>query len=176
MKRWRAVVAALLLALVSLTACSQDGEHPEGHEENDGSQTTASGAGTTGETEAGSATTGDDAAGGHGDHESATFPAAEATDIAKISMRDYAFVDMPATVTGPKVRIETSNNGPSAHEIVIFDADGNEVGGIEPVAPGESGDVSLELTAGTYEMRCQIAISATETHLDRGMKAVFAVM
>ena len=175
MRRTAAILCALLLA-IGLGACSGDDDHPEDHEENGTSQTTASGAGTTG-TEAGSGE-GDDEPGDDGDdhaHHNADFPAAEATDIAKISMRDYAFVDMPATVTGPRVRFEVKNNGPSAHELVVFDADGNEVGGLEPVPPGDSAVVSLELTAGTYEMRCQIAISDTKTHLDEGMKAVFQV-
>ena len=174
MRRTASILCALLLA-IGLGACSGDDEHPEDHEENGTSQTTASGAGTTG-TEAGSGE-GDEPGDGGDEHEhhNADFPAAEATDIAKISMRDYAFVDMPATVTGPRVRFEVKNNGPSAHELVVFDADGNEVGGIEPVPPGDSATVSLELTAGTYEMRCQIAISDTKTHLDEGMKAVFQV-
>lgn len=175
MRRTVSLLCALLFA-GGLGACSGDDDHPDEHADNGGTQTTASGAGTTG-TEADSGN-GDEPAGNgdsHG-HHNADFPAAEATDIAKISMRDYAFVDMPATITGPKVRIEASNNGPSAHEIVIFDADGNEVGGIDPIPPGESAELSVELTAGTYEMRCEIAISETKTHLDEGMKSVFAVM
>ena len=176
MRRRRSVFCALLVVILGLGGCGQDGDHDE-HEAGGGVQTTAaSDAGTTGATDAEPGED-DGASDGDGhDHHNADFPAAEATDIAKISMRDYVFVDMPATVTGPKLRIEAANNGPSAHEIVVFDADGNEVGGIDPIPSGESADVSLELTAGTYEMRCQIAISETETHLDRGMKAVFAVM
>ena len=176
MTRRSSWTAALLTAALLLSGCARGEEHPEEHEENGGTQTTsASGAGTTDGTQAEG---GEDGAteGGEHDHHSADFPAAEATDIAKISMRDYAFVDLPATVTGPKLRIEAKNNGPSAHEMVIFDADGNEVGGVDPIPPGDSADVSLELTAGTYEMRCLIPISETETHLDRGMKAVFQVM
>lgn len=169
-------LCALALVALSLTGCRQGEEQPAAREEDGGTQTTASGAGTTGGTAAEPAG-GDEPGGDHGGgHDNADFPAAEATDIAKISMRDYVFVDMPATVTGPKLRVEVANNGPSAHEIVVFDADGNEVGGIDPIPSGDSADVSLELTAGTYEMRCEIAISETETHLDRGMKAVFAVM
>ncbi len=176
MTRRSSWTAALLTAALVLSGCLQGEDHPEEHEDNGGTQTTsASGAGTTGDTADGAATT-EAAGGGEHDHHNADFPAAEATDIAKISMRDYAFVDLPATVTGPKLRIEAKNNGPSAHEIVIFDADGNEVGGADPIPPGDSGVVSLELTAGTYEMRCLIPISETETHLDRGMKAVFQVM
>ncbi|HUR50360.1 MAG TPA: hypothetical protein VMY88_12650 [Acidimicrobiales bacterium] len=173
MKRGVSLICILLIAL-GVGACSEKGEHAEDHGDN-GTQTTASGAGTTA-TEADPGEGGELADPGDHEHENATFPAAEATDIAKISMRDYAFVDMPATITGPKLRIEASNNGPSAHEIVIFDADGNEVGGIKPIPSGESAEISLELTAGTYEMRCQIAISETKTHFDEGMKAVFAVM
>ena len=176
MRRLLLFLAALLLA----TAAACGGDDHAAHEAEEDSQTTAAGSGTTDGTEPGDGGDGGDttapAEGGEHDHHNADFPAAEATDIAKMSMRDYVFVDLPATVTGPKLRIEAENNGPSAHEMVIFDADGNEVGGVDPIPPGDSADVSLELTAGTYEMRCLIPISETETHLDRGMKAVFQVM
>ena len=174
MRRTLLLLSTLLLAATA--GCG--GDDDAGREGEEDSQTTAAaGSGTTA-TEPGSEgdTTAPPPEGGEHDHNNADFPAAEATDIAKISMRDFVFVDLPATVTGPKLRIEAKNNGPSAHEMVIFDADGNEVGGVEPIPSGDSADVSLELTAGTYEMRCQIAISETETHLDRGMKAVFQVM
>lgn len=175
MRRPVVAVCALLLLALSLAGCAQGGDHDE-HEDGGTETTAADGSGTT---SASGTEAGDEHPDGEGEdheHEQAQFPAAEATDTAKISMRDYAFVDMPATVTGPKLRIEAANNGPSAHEVVVFDADGNEVGGIDAIASGDSANVSLELTAGTYEMRCEIAISETETHLDRGMKAVFAVM
>lgn len=178
MRRALSLLFALVLAF-SLGACKQGGEHPEDQKDHDGTETTSSGAGTpgTGDEPDGDDPAGDDVEhGGGGGHDSADFPAAEATHIAKISMRDFAFVDMPATITGPKLRIEATNNGPAAHEIIVFDADGNEVGGFGPIPSGESKDLSLELTAGTYEMRCEVAISETKTHLDEGMKAVFAVM
>ena len=167
--------AAVLLsaALLALAACGGD-DHPEDHaEESDAAQSTTSASGTDSTEPGGAGPPEDD---GEHAHDSASFPAAEATDIAKISLRDYVFVDVPASVTGPKLRIEAKNNGPSAHEILAFDADGNEVGGSDPVASGESSELSLELTAGTYELRCQIAISESETHLDRGMRVTFAVM
>ena len=175
MRRSLVILSALLL--VASAGCGDD-DHAAHEAEENSQTTTGAGSDTTGGTDAEPGDDGGDTAEPSGDHEhhNADFPAAEATDIAKISMRDYAFVDLPATVTGPKLRIEAKNNGPSAHEIVIFDADGNEAGGIEPIPSGDSADVSLELTAGTYELRCQIAISETETHLDRGMKAVFQVM
>lgn len=176
MRRRSSWTAALLTVALLLSGCGQGEERPEENEENGGTQTSASGAGTTGDTQGEGGENGAASGGGEHGHNNADFPTAEATDIAKISMRDFAFVDLPATVTGPKLRIEVKNNGPSAHEIVVFDADGNEVGGIDPIPSGDAADLSLELTAGTYEMRCQIAISETETHLDRGMKAVFQVM
>ena len=173
MSRPAVLLSALLLALTA--ACGGDGDHDD-HEaggDADQSTTASSGTDTTEDTQPGGQQT---STSGEHDHHNATFPAAEATDTAKISMRDFVFVDMPATVTGPKLRIEAKNNGPTAHEVLVFDADGNEVGGMDPVVDGESGDVSLELPAGTYEMRCMIPISSTETHYDRGMKAVFQVM
>ena len=171
MRRALVILCALVVALTA--GCGGDD-----HEEHEPDATADQSTSATSDSDTTAAPQGGEAggeAGGHA-HDTADFPAAEATDIAKISMRDYAYVDMPATVTGPRLRIEAKNNGPSAHEIMVFDADGNGVGGIEAVAPGESAVVSLELPAGTYEMRCLIPISDTETHLDRGMRAVFAVM
>ena len=171
-------VAFLLstLVLVLTAACGGGGDN-RGDRQADGdsrqSTTASSGTDTTEETQPGGRET---ATSGDQDEASVDFPAAEATDTAKISMRDFVFVDMPATVTGPKLRVEAKNNGPTAHEVVVFDADGNEVGGMDPVVAGQSAVLSLELTAGTYEMRCQVPISENETHYERGMKAVFQVM
>ena len=176
MRRTALVVSALLLAL--LAGCGGAEEHPEGHDDNgDPPQTTsAAGADDTEPADGGSETSA--ATSGNGDHAhaSATFPDAEATDTAKISMRDFAYVDMPATVTGPRLRIEAKNNGPTAHEVLVFDADGNEIAGTDPVPSGETAKLSAELPAGTYQLRCLIEISPTETHFDRGMRVTFAVM
>ena len=171
MRRPVLLLAALLLSL--LAGCGGD-DHADHEADGEPKQSTtaSSGTDTTEDTQPGGQTS----TSGEHDHESATFPAADATDTAKISMRDFVFVDMPATVTGPKLRVEAKNNGPAAHEVVIFDADGNEVGGTDPVVSGESAELSIELPAGTYEMRCQIPISNSETHYDRGMKAVFQVV
>ena len=171
MRRAALLLSALLLALTSACGGDDQPDH-EAHDDSEQSTTSSSGTDTTEDTQPGGQQT--STSGEHG-HDNAAFPAAEATDTAKISMRDFVFVDMPATVTGPKLRIEAKNNGPTAHEVLVFDADGNEIGGMDPVVAGESGDVSLELPAGTYEMRCLIPISANETHYDRGMKAVFQV-
>jgi len=169
------LLALLLASLISLAACGGGDDEPAGSsttsaavggEHHDGDTTS-----TAGNSEPGGAGGKED----HG-HSAATFPVAEATQVVKISMRDYAYIDMPASVTGPRVRIEGKNNGPSAHEMVVLDADGNEVGGVAPFVSGESEDLSIELTAGTYELRCRIAISPTETHSDRGMRVTFAVM
>lgn len=177
MRRLASVLCGLLLAL-TLGGCKQGGEHGEAHDENGDNQNTASAPPAAGHEagEPGAAGGDQPAPDERHEHHNADFPPAEATDITKISMRDFVFVDMPATITGPKLRIEVTNNGPAPHEIVVFDADGNEVGGINPIPRGDSAVLSLELTAGTYEMRCEIAISSTRTHLDEGMKAVFAVM
>ena len=168
------LLALLLAALLSLAACGGGDDEPagssttsaSGDQHHDGDTTSTAGDGE------------EEGAGGEEDHghSAATFPVAEATQVVKISMRDYAYIDMPASVTGPRVRIEGKNNGPSAHEMVVFDADGNEVGGVAPFVSGESKALSIELTAGTYELRCRIAISPTETHTDRGMRVTFAVM
>ncbi|MBW3537331.1 MAG: cupredoxin domain-containing protein [Actinobacteria bacterium] len=170
------MASALLLAL--LAGCGQGGdEQAEDHEGSDGNatQTTAAAsADGTAPTGGGSETSA--ANGGGHPHDRASCPPADATDTVKISMRDYAFVDMPATVTGPRVRIEAKNNGPSEHEVLIFDADGNEIAGTDAVPAGETAVLSAELPSGTYQLRCLVEISPTETHFDRGMRVTFAVM
>jgi uncharacterized protein YceK len=174
------LLVSLIAAALLLSGCGGGDDNPADGEQSGSASSATSDAASDTTAEGGAGTT---AAGGEGeehsgehDHESADFPAAEATQVVKISMRDYAFIDMPASVTGPRLRIEGKNNGPSAHEMIVFDADGNEVGGVKPFLSGESKPLSLELTAGAYEMRCQIAITETETHADRGMRVTFAVM
>lgn len=169
------IIGILLIALLPLTACG-------GGDGDDRASTTSSFLGDVPTDETTSTAPegeeGEEGEGEHSEHQHSddSFPVAEATQVVKISMRDYAYIDMPASVTGPRVRIEGKNNGPSAHEMVVFDADGNEVGGVEPFVSGESKALSIELTAGTYELRCRIAITPSETHADRGMRVTFAVM
>lgn len=173
MKALRSLGLALLLLL---GACGGGGEPEEAADGGSGTTQSSEAAGTTDSSEAtGESGENEHGEGGHG-HEAAKFPASEATQVVKITMRDYAYIDMPASVTGPRLRIEGKNNGPTEHEMVIFDADGNEIGGVEPFKSGESKALSLELTAGTYEMRCLIPVSSSETHADRGMRVTFAVM
>lgn len=177
MRRAGPLAAALLLAL--LTGCGGGGdEHAEDHEGSEGNttQTTAAASADGTEPTGGGSDTSAANGGGQHAHDSANFPPADATDTLKISMRDHAFVDMPATVTGPRVRIEAKNNGPSEHEVLIFDADGNEIAGTDPVPAGETAVLSAELPSGTYQLRCLVEISPTETHFDRGMRVTFAVM
>ena len=176
MRRSALVVSALLLGLL-LAGCGGDEDHPEGHDDSaETSQTTAAAGTETTEPGGGSDTSAASPGGGDHAHDSANFADADATDTAKISMRDFAYVDMPATVTGPRLRIEAKNNGPTAHEVLVFDADGNEIAGTDPVPSGETAKLSAELPAGSYQLRCLIEISATETHFDRGMRVTFAVM
>lgn len=175
MRRAVALVLGVLL-LLALAACGNDDADDNAEGDHSAETTAAADSDTDGTEPAGDSSETSAANGGDHAHNSASFPAADATDTAKISMRDHAFVDMPATITGPRLRIEAKNNGPSEHEVLVFDADGNEIAGVDPVASGETAELSVELPAGTYELRCLVEISPTETHFDRGMRVTFQVM
>src|SRR5688572_11050244 len=155
----RRVLLAVVLVGVVFAGCSSDDDH-------DDHDATASAAGST-PTSAGE----DD----HG-HETTTtaFAASAATSTVKLRMRDYVFVDVPATMTGPRVAFEAVNDGPGQHEARILDEGGAEKGVIAPLAKGVRATMALELPAGTYTMECLIKEGA-KTHAELGMRSTFVV-
>ena len=156
-RAWRrtavAVTAAVLLAAV-LSACG-------GGEDRPGTSGSASGSGTgTGQS---ASKTGD------------AFPESDANTVVKATLRDFAFEGVPATVKGPKVYFEATNQGPTEHELVVLDDSGKELGEIEAFDKGkESKPLALELKPGRYRLACLVKLG-DKTHSDLGMEASFTV-
>ena len=72
---------------------------------------------------------------------------------------------------GERIEFKLQNNGTVEHELEIFAPDGDEIGEIEPVEPGEDGEVIVEFTeAGTYSYKCGI-----DGHAGKGMRGTFTV-
>jgi len=156
-RAWRrtavAVTAAVLLAAV-LSACG-------GGEDRPGTSGSASGSGTgTGQS---ASKTGD------------AFPESDANTVVKATLRDFAFEGVPATVKGPKVYFEATNQGPTEHELAVLDDSGKELGEIEAFDKGkESKPLALELKSGRYRLACLVKLG-DKTHADLGMEASFTV-
>ncbi len=78
----------------------------------------------------------------------------EARDVGTVSMTEYAFGPDSVTVArGDTVTAE--NEGEVVHNLTIFEGD-EELEGTENVDPGGSGDLTVEVPSGDYEMICTI--------------------
>lgn len=112
---------------------------------------------------------------GHGSDKEAAFPVDQADITVKVSMRDFAFTGLPPTIKGEKVLFEVSNEGPSEHEMVVFEKDGDDaVRGIEPFAKGKTQMLAAELKPGSYTARCLVKLG-NQTHAELGMQTDFTV-
>ncbi len=156
--RARAVMAAVLLAVLS--ACGSGEDRPSTGGSGSGSGTGAGGSGSH---------TGDHGGGGAG------FAESEANTVVRATLRDFAFESVPPTVKGPKVYFEATNQGPSEHELVVMDEAGKELGEIEAFGKGkESKPLALELRPGRYKLTCLVKLG-DKTHAGLGMEASFTV-
>lgn len=115
---------------------------------------------------------GGDHGAGHGD--AADFPASEADTALEVSMKDFVFQGLPATVTGSKVFLTVANQGPAEHELVVFDDEDKAMGGIEELPSGQTKTLALELEPGTYTAKCLIDVGG-KTHAELGMQSSFTV-
>ncbi len=155
-----AAVVAVTVLLAVLSACGGGEDRPS-----TGGSASGSGTGTGG-------------SGSHaGDHggQGAGFPESEANTVVRATLRDFAFESVPATVKGPKVYFEATNQGPTDHELVVMDEAGKELGEIEAFAKGKkSKPLALELKPGRYKVACLVKLG-DKTHADLGMEAPFTV-
>lgn len=175
--------AVVVLALVSGACGNDDGDKAASTDHAGHASTTAkgntpggSGGDTTATTTPGASSTSSTAADHGMVHETTTtaFKPSQSSDTVPIQARDFTFVGAPATVTGPKVFFTMDNQGPSAHELAVYDADGKPLGVIAPIDKGQKGQLAIELQPGTYSMRCDLK-SGTRTHAELGMRATFSV-
>ncbi|HYE78429.1 MAG TPA: hypothetical protein VEI97_10610 [bacterium] len=161
----RSLVVAAMATGLALAACG-DGEDRPGSVSRSGS---VSGTGT------GSASGHQGEEHQHGPGSAKRdFDRSQATAQVTTILRDFVFVDVPVTVTGPKVFFEAKNEGPTEHELVIFDESGTAMGGIEPFPKGETKALAVELAPGRYAIRCLIQLG-DRTHVQLGMESAFTV-
>lgn len=89
----------------------------------------------------------------------------------------------PATVAAGSVSFKATNDSPAMiHELAVLKVlEGDEFelqGEIEDIDPGASGEISLDLASGTYQLACLIVpgeAGSTEDHLAQGMKTRIVV-
>jgi uncharacterized cupredoxin-like copper-binding protein len=168
MRRWtRCGGAVLAAAAIGIGACGDSDDTP--------TSGSASGSGTGSSSGAGGEGDAHDEHGAHGSGDKAAFAAADADTTVDVTMRDFAFSGIPATVMGEKVLFEVSNEGPSEHEFVVFKQGGDDaVSGIEPFAEGKTENLAVELAPGSYTVRCLIQLG-DQTHAELGMQTDFTV-
>lgn len=122
---------------------------------------------------------------GGDDGDEATTTETGAGEAIEIVMDDYSFTPAKATVPAGPVTITVPNEGQAEHELVLFKSDADpadvpvsggdadedafvkqgakEIGEAE-AEPGESAELSAELTAGDYVMICNLP-----GHYEKGM-------
>jgi uncharacterized cupredoxin-like copper-binding protein len=91
----------------------------------------------------------------------------------EVTATDFAFAGLAGFTAkaGEKIELKLENDGHTPHNLQVLDAAGNEVGEVEDVAPGKTGEAVIELEkAGTYTYRCTI-----DGHADKGMQGTFTV-
>lgn len=104
-----------------------------------------------------------------------TFSRAEADTFAAVTAPGFQFVGLPPTVKGPKVLFELKNESGMPHDLeVVRTPDGKRMGYLEPLDPGKSGRLALELPAGRYIAWCNVKLIDTP-HADIGMLNEFTV-
>lgn len=163
------VLAVAVAAATVLSGCG-DGEDRPG-------QVTETGTGTGTGTATG---TGSATGTGGGEHEhggtgQAAFPKSEADADVHVTLVDFQFKGLPETIKGPKVFFEARNEGPSQHELVVFDEDGSELGAIPPIEPGpELHSLAVELKPGRYRVECRV-MAGDRTHAELGMRSEITV-
>src|SRR3954452_16307822 len=130
-------------------------------------------AGACGGGSSGSGTVTSSGSGAGGETEKPAFAEAEATTVVDVTLQDYAFVGLPATVQGPKVFFEATIKGAGPHELEIVSADGDDVAEIPSFESGKK-TLAVELKPGTYTAQCLLKEGA-KTHAQLGMKQDFTV-
>ena len=152
----------MMAVALALAGCG-DGEDRPGTVTEEGGSGSASGthSGSASGTHAGTGT----AAG-------PAFSEAQANSVVDVSLQDFSFVGIPATVKGPKVFFKATNEGSADHELEILDASGKPVGEVAAMPSGKSGTLAVELKPGTYTAQCLVETNG-KPHTESGMKTSF---
>ena len=160
------LVGLMFLALVA-GACG-DGEDRPGQvtsESGNGSATGTGSASGMGDHASGSAS---------GTQEALAFEEADADTVVHVTLKDFEFEGLPASVKGPKVFFEAKNEGEHPHELEILDSSGDAVDEIEAFGPDHEAALAVELEPGTYTIQCLVEEDG-KTHADLGMKSTLTV-
>jgi hypothetical protein len=118
---------------------------------------------------------GDEGSDGH-DHEeeAAEFGEEEADARAEVTLKDFEFAGIPATIKGPKAHFTLVNVGAVQHEMLILGGDGKEVAVAPPFPGGNTKTLAAELPAGSYTVECRVR-EGDKSHADLGMRARLTV-
>jgi len=82
----------------------------------------------------------------------------------------FKFTKKEETAEAGIVRLYLENPQDIAHDVALENSKGEEIGGTEAVARGATGQISLELEAGTYTYYCTIP-----GHREQGMEGTLTV-
>jgi uncharacterized cupredoxin-like copper-binding protein len=97
-------------------------------------------------------------------------PAAAGPNPVAVTLGNF-FIDMPTAIPAGPTVFNVTSQGPAPHNLVI---EGNGITGTFPVnlAPGESGQLTLDLPPGTYVAFCPVGEGG---HRAQGMEVTFTV-
>ena len=149
----------MMAVALALAGCGDGEDRP-------GTVTEEGGSGSASGTHSGSAS------GTHAGSGTAAAPAfneAQADSVVDVSLQDFSFVGIPATVKGPKVFFKATNKGSADHELEILDASGKPVGEVAAMPSGKSGTLAVELKPGMYTAQCLVETNG-KPHTESGMK------
>lgn len=104
------------------------------------------------------------------------FSRADADTAVDVTLADFAFQGLPATVKGERVFFSATNAGPAEHELEVLDPGGEAVDEIEAHAPGSgTKTLAVRLKPGTYTVQCILKTPEGKSHADLGMTAKLQV-
>jgi hypothetical protein len=152
----KSVAAALLLAVLTLGACGDDGGSNSGPS-GSGSEPSGSGSGSH----------------DHGEPTLSTIPPSEATVTVDVALEDFKIEGVPATIQGTKILFKVKNDGAAPHEFVILKGTETLIETAE-LARGETAEVAVELQPGRYTAKCLVG-SGGGRHDKLGMVTNFTV-
>ncbi len=98
----------------------------------------------------------------------------DADSVLSYLLVDYSIGGDPLA-KGPKLFFKAANAGSQYHELKVLDDQDELVGEIEPVSPGASNGLAVELKAGTYTLQCTLKTQDGKIHRDLGMVAKLVV-
>src|SRR5687768_7054513 len=165
-------VLGVLAAVVVLGAGCGDGEDRPGDASASGS---VSGA-VSGAAAAGAPGSASGAHEEEEDHESSepAFAEDEADTVVHATLSEFKIETDVQGATGPKIYFEAVNEGEIQHELIVKDADDEELGEVHIEEPGGEAALAVELEPGTYTLLCEIE-EGDQTHADLGMTSTFTV-